>query len=329
MLMLTCLWLTVRIAAAAEGERLEGQLERIRVSQTFFHEIELIDFVEELRNLSSRRATGASAVSSINFVNLATSRETFSMPSRDLSLLELIQLGCGAFKVKAVIEPRAVLIAPLDHAFINPQTAAKGAKGQEAVWRHRYMPTMQFEDATIEEACVYLVASVRAACDPPLHQPPFNLVLKSNAASSLRKLSLDVHDVPIHDALRYLGELSGLKLRYHANAVVLSPPGDRLIHAELPGKSAAKQRADKIVLPKVELANTSLEDVVNYVSRESKQIDPAGKGVEVVVKPGLTATKQCDLNLRRMNVSEVLRYAAALLEVGLTADNQSFIFAEQ
>jgi hypothetical protein len=101
-----------------------------------------------------------------------------------------------------------------------------------------------------------------------------------------------------------------------------------LIHAELPGKSAAKQRADKIVLPKVELANASLEDVVNYVSRESKQIDPAGKGVEVVVKPGLTATKQCDLSLRGVSISEVLRYAAGLMEVKLVADDQGFMITE-
>ncbi|MFO1440346.1 MAG: hypothetical protein U1F81_18645 [Verrucomicrobiaceae bacterium] len=316
-------------AVYAQGLPLEQQLERLPVSQTFFHEIELTDFAEELRHLSQRPATGDKAASSINFVLLASSKETFSMPSRDLSLRELLQLGCEAFKVKAVFEPHAVLIVPLDHAFINPLTDAKDAKGQEAIWRRRYKPTVQFEDVSIEEACEYLGTSIRSVCDPPLDQVPFNLVLKSTADASSRKLSIDVRAVPIHDALRYIGELSGLELRYHANAVVLSPPGDRFIHAELPRHSAAKQRADKIVLPTVEFVDASLEDVVSFVRLKSKQLDPSGKDVPIVVKPGLKASKHCDLSLRSMNVSEVLRYAAALMEVKLTADDQSFIFAEQ
>lgn len=316
-------------AVSAQGLPLEQKLERLPVSQTFFHEIELREFAEELRHLSKRPASNDAAASSINFVLLANSKETFSMPSRDLSLRELLRLGCEAFKVKAVFEPHAVLIVPLDHAFINPLTDAKDAKGQEAIWRRRYNPTVQFEDASIEEACEYLGTSIRSVCDPPLDQAPFNLVLKSTADASSRNFSLDVRDVSVHDALRYLGELSGLELRYHANAVVLSPVGDRLMHAELPGHSAAKQRADKIVLPKVEFVDALLEDVVSFVRLKSKQLDPAGKGVGIVLKPGLKPSKHCDLSLRNMNVSEVLRYAAALMEIKLTADDQSFIFAEQ
>jgi hypothetical protein len=50
--------------------------------------------------------------------------------------------------------------------------------------------------------------------------------------------------------------------------------------------------------------------------------------VEVVVKPGLTATKQCDLSLRGVSISEVLRYAAGLMEVKLVADDQGFMITE-
>ena len=323
--------LTLLITAgfvSAQGLPLEQQLERLPVSQTLFHKIELADFAEELRHLSQRPAPDVAVASSINFVLLASSKETFSLPSRDLSLRELLRLGCEAFKVKAVFEPHAVLIVPLDHAFINPLTDAKDAKGQEAIWRRLYKPTVQFEDASIEEACEYLVTSIRAACDPPLGQPPFNLVLKSTADASSRKLSIDVRAVPIHDALRYIGELSRLELRYHANAVVLSPPGDRFIHAELPGSSAAKQRADKIVLPTVELVGASLEDVVSFVRLKSKQLDPAGKDVQIVVKAGLKPSKHWDLSLRHVSVSEVLRYAAGMMEVKLIVDDAAYTFTE-
>ena len=324
---LMCLLLAAPFSAAKEAQNLEGRLDGIRISSILFNECELTIFVDELRRLSVP-AKDIAVVSPVNFVLVANSKETFSMPLRDISLLELLQQGCRSFKVKAVFEPQAVLIVPLDHSFINPPTDGRDAKGQEPVWRRQYRAAVQFEGASIEDACEYLLGGVRNACDPPPDRPPFNLVLKSTPDASSRSLSIYARDISIHDALRYLAEPAGLELRYDAEAAVLCPPGDVFGQIEVLGASAVKQRADKIMLPQAEFMNATLEDVVSFVSLKSKAVDPAGKGVTIRVKPGLKAPKRCDLSLRGVSISEVLRYAAGLMEVKLVADDQGFMITE-
>ncbi|MBK8038346.1 MAG: hypothetical protein IPK22_14625 [Verrucomicrobiaceae bacterium] len=318
--------LSAQLLIAQESENLEKRLSGICVERTSFHEINLELFVEELRHLSASK-NGQEAKPRINFVLIADSQETFSMPERDISLLELLQLACRSFKLKAVFDPHAVVIVPADHRFINPATNEPTKSDQEAISKRRIKPTIQFQDATIEEACEYLVPSVRAACDPSQDLPPLNLVLKSTPSASARHLSIYLHDIPIHETLRYFGELSGLKLQYQAEGAVLSPVGDDLGKTEIRDSGAAKLRADQILLPKVEFMDVTLADVVTFVQTKSAEIDPSKKGVRITVPTGLVEKAPCTLSLRRMSVSEVLRYAAGLMELKLIADDQGFIFA--
>ena len=90
--------LSAQLLNAQESESLEKRLGDIHVEQTLFHEINVELFVEELRHLSASKY-GQEAKPRINFVLIADSQETFSMPVRDISLLELLQLACRSFKV--------------------------------------------------------------------------------------------------------------------------------------------------------------------------------------------------------------------------------------
>lgn len=317
--------LFAQLLAAREASNIEDRLRAVQIDHTSFHEINVELFVEELRRLSASK-NGQEAKPKINFVLIADSKETFSMPVRPISLLELVQLGCRSFKVKAVFDPQAVVIVPLDHRFINPATTEQAASGQEAIWRRRIKPTVQFENATIEEACECLIRSTRSACDPPLDLPPLNVVLKSTPSASAKKLSIYVHDVSVHDVLRYFGELSGLKLRYQAEAAVLSAAEDKWEEIELRGSGTAKARADQIIFSTVEFMDAALSDVVAFVQTKSAAVDPSKKGVKITIPPGLVEKATCTLSLRRVSVSEVLRYAAGLMELKLAADDQGFIF---
>lgn len=314
-----------QLLAAQEASNIEDRLRAVQIDDKSFHEISIELFVEELRRLSASK-NGQEAKPKINFVLIADSKETLSMPARPITMLELVQSGCRSFKVKAVFDPHAVVIVPLDHRFINPATTEQAASGQEAIWRKRIKPTVQFENATIEEACEYLITSIRSACDPPLDLPPLNVVLKSTPSASAKKLSIYVHDVSVHDVLRYFGELSGLKLRYQAEAAVLSAAEDKWEEIELRGSGTAKARADQIIFSTVEFMDAALSDVVAFVQTKSAAVDPSKKGVKITIPPGLVDKATCTLSLRRVSVSEVLRYVAGLMELKLAADDQGFIF---
>lgn len=321
--------LAVSLSPAQDTPGLETRLATIRLQEILFHEIRLDEFVDELRGVGSRAGGLQPSASALNFVLIAESKESFSMPARDLSLLELLHLGCRSFRVKAIFDPQAVVIVPLDHRFINPATTEQAASGQEAIWRKRIKPTVQFEHATIEEACEYLITSTRSACDPPLDLPPLNVVLKSTPSASAKKLSIFLHNVSVHDALRYFGELSGLKLRYQAEAAVLSPAGYDWDQIEIRGTGTAKARADRITLPTVEFMGAALSDVVAFVQTKSAEVDPSKKGVKIKVPAGLVEKAPCTLSLRRMSVSEVLRYAAGLMELKLITDDEGFNLTER
>ena len=315
-----------QLLAAKEENNLEDRLQAIHIDHMSFDEIDVEYFVEELRRLGAS-TKGQEAKPKINFVLIGDSKETFSMPVRNISMLELLQLACLSFKLKAVLDSHAVVIVPLKHQLMNPPTTGAAISDQEAIWRKRFKPKIQFEDATIEEACEYLVTGIRAACDPPLDLPPINLVLKSTPSASAKHFSIYLHDVPAHDVLRYFGELSGLKLRYQAEAAVLSPAEDDWDEIELRGSSSAKSQADQIILPTVEFMNVSLSDVVTFVQTKSAEVDPSKKGVRVTVPTGLLEKATCTLSLRSVSVSEVLRYAAGLMELKLTVDDQGFSFS--
>jgi hypothetical protein len=73
--------------------------------------------------------------------------------------------------------------------------------------------------------------------------------------------------------------------------------------------------------------NVSLSDVVTFVQTKSAEVDPSKKGVRVTVPTGLLEKATCTLSLRSVSVSEVLRYAAGLMELKLTVDDQGFSFS--
>ena len=53
-----------------------------------------------------------------------------------------------------------------------------------------------------------------------------NLIVREGAAPSTAKISLDLHDVPMSEALRYITELAGMKYKVEPYAVLVVPVSD-------------------------------------------------------------------------------------------------------
>jgi hypothetical protein len=119
----------------------------------------------------------------------------------------------------------------------------KGWEGQEAVSFNdsinssRYytdkmqriiFPSVQFHNVTTEQAIEFLRLKSKdldtSERDPA--KKGVNIILKVGTTPSTAQISLDLHDVPMVEALRYVTELAGMKYKVEPYAVVIVPISD-------------------------------------------------------------------------------------------------------
>ncbi|MEZ0273774.1 MAG: Amuc_1098 family type IV pilus outer membrane protein, partial [Roseimicrobium sp.] len=89
-------------------------------------------------------------------------------------------------------------------------------------------PTVQFAGASVEEAVEFL--RIKSKDYDNIERDPakkgVNLIIKPGAAPSTATISLDLKDVPMSEALRYITELGGMKFKVEPYAVVVVPISD-------------------------------------------------------------------------------------------------------
>lgn len=86
-------------------------------------------------------------------------------------------------------------------------------------------PTVQFQGATIEEAIEYLRVKSRDldTFTDASGVKGVNIILRTGDAPSNASISLDLKDVPMSEALRYVTELAQMKYKVEAHAVLVVP----------------------------------------------------------------------------------------------------------
>ncbi|WP_294384009.1 Amuc_1098 family type IV pilus outer membrane protein [Prosthecobacter sp.] len=86
-------------------------------------------------------------------------------------------------------------------------------------------PTVQFQGATIEEAIEYLRVKSRDldTFTDNTGVKGVNIILRTGDAPSNASISLDLKDVPMSEALRYVTELAQMKYKVEAHAVLVVP----------------------------------------------------------------------------------------------------------
>ncbi|MFN0078864.1 MAG: tetratricopeptide repeat protein [Prosthecobacter sp.] len=91
--------------------------------------------------------------------------------------------------------------------------------------RHIIFPTVQFRGATIEEAIEYLRVKSRDldTFTDASGTKGVNILLRTGDAPSNASISLDLKDVPMSEALRYVTELAQMRYKVEAHAVLVTP----------------------------------------------------------------------------------------------------------
>ena len=186
-------------------------------------------------------------------------------------------------------------------------------------------PTVQFKDATIQQAVEYLRVKSRdldTISEAP-GQRGVSFVVKMGSATPA-PISLDLKNVPLLEALRYCTELSGLKYRVEPHAVMVAPD---FVETPIPPAATPPPvvgNADQILFPTVQFAGATIAEAAEYIRVKSRDLDPAKQGVNIVVKPGGVGAK-ISLDLRNIPLSHAISYIAELSGHQLTADAHAYI----
>ena len=185
------------------------------------------------------------------------------------------------------------------------------------------LPTVQFQNATIEEALEYLRVKSREV-DKDNSPPTSNgvsFVLKADA-SKASTISLDLKDVPLGVVLGYCVELAGVKYRVDAHAVFIAASFEPKFAPPVLGN------ADAIIFPTVQFSGATLDEAAEFFRVKSRMLDTAKKGANILVKRGGTDSR-VTLDLRDIPLSHALGYMAEVGQCKLSTDGHSYILTPQ
>lgn len=213
-------------------------------------------------------------------------------------------------------------------------TAAEAAASQKMAWsmtkeasssenpltaklKTIILPSVVFTNATIEEAVDFLRIKSRDLDLSSAQAKGVNILLRTGDKPA-PTFSLDLREVPLGDAIRYVAELAGLEMRVEPYAILVAPK------ASTTPRPANAQASSPIVLPQVVFRDATLDEATTFMRIKSREVDPAGKGVNILVKPGGNDAK-LSLSLKQVPVNEALRYIAELANHQLTLEGNTFI----
>lgn len=188
------------------------------------------------------------------------------------------------------------------------------------------LPRVQFRGVSIEQALEFL--RVKSREFDTLDKTGVQFILRPGVTKAGR-ISLDLKDVPLIEALRYCTELAGLTYKVEPYAVVIGAakaevPAKPEMTAKSDAKATDATRANKISLPRVEFRDATLVEAIEFIRATSREHDPDKKGVNILIKGDGSGAK-ITLSLKNVPVSEALRYCAELSDHKLTSDAQSFL----
>lgn len=234
-------------------------------------------------------------------------------------------------------------------------TAAQ-KKASQIILRH-----VKFRGTSLDEALDYLRIQSRDL-DPA--RTGVNIV-SSEDDSNLR-ITLDLQDVPLSEALMYCAQLTNNTVSYREDAAVVHQPGQAqgashavpqpptpappsanglppgaLEVAAQPGapkpiatalptaatESPVMARAKAIVLPRVEFSGATLTEAVDFFRAKSRDLDPQHQGLNIILKPGTDKGQKITLSLSSVPLSEAMNYVTMLAEVKMEADAHSLVLS--
>jgi beta-lactamase regulating signal transducer with metallopeptidase domain len=190
------------------------------------------------------------------------------------------------------------------------------------------IPQIQFSDATLEEAVAFLrqkSADLDTTTTDP-NQKGVNMIVKAGGNIAEARITLDLKNIPLGQALKYVAQLSDRQLVIESHGVLLLTQADFKAQqkraAGLIAKEAspAEVHANKIILPQVLFHEATLDEAITFIRIKSRELDPEKKGLNILVKPGGDPKARITMQLKDVPAYEALRYCAEIAGHALSVD---------
>jgi bla regulator protein BlaR1 len=195
------------------------------------------------------------------------------------------------------------------------------------------IPVVSLQDSSVEEAVDFLRLRSREL-DKTTEDPPekgVNFVIRNSTAFQPKTVTLALRDVTLRKAIENVAEAAGLTMVVGPFAVTLMPREDAE-HFEKRAKLAetgAMKAAAEIIIPIVDMEDTSLKEGVDFLNKRAAEIAPDGKAPKIELgKLENEEAKVVEMRLRNVPLSQVLIYVAEATKAPLSADDEVIRFGK-
>ncbi|MGV3660908.1 MAG: hypothetical protein ACO1TE_12035 [Prosthecobacter sp.] len=291
----------------------------------------------DLLRVKARDADAASSVSEkgINIVLISGGDkklpDNFGLKLRDMPFAEALRFVTEQAGVKFRVDANAVVVTETESKPPQPPLTAANALTEREKrllhsLSHRITPTINLYDCAVEEAVEFL--RVNTGCydeaPPASISAPRNIVLHVHNNLHLRRITLDLQNISLLEALGYMAEMTGLKLSLRSSALAFSDHDLGRLPLTAIQRTPLGARASRITLLQIYSQETSLEETLEFVHAKVRELAPQKQDVNIVVRPGGGTTVPY-LDLKEVSLLNALDHIALQSGHRLSVEGDAFV----
>ncbi len=311
-------------AAASPSPALE-KAHRIIIPTVSFAQASVDDAIKFLRHKAKENDP---AKTGVEIQLIPDGRQaSLTLDLKDVPLSEALRYVAELAGMELVPDKNVIIIRPVPNTAATP--GGETVKKIPAMVRAQkiILPQVNFPNSTVEEAMEYLRAKAKE------HDAGLQLILEPGGRAAT--ISMDLKSVPLSEAIRYLADLAEREISSDLNSIRLRPKVPRSTPAtpapaggtKNAATSPAAEKAARIILPRVQFQQASVEESVEYLRVRSLDLDPDRKGVNIILAKVEKTTPTITLDLKDVPLSEALRYVTELAGMELSGSGSAFVIA--
>lgn len=185
------------------------------------------------------------------------------------------------------------------------------------------IPEVSFNDTSLEEAVDFLRTRSKEL-DTTTEVPALkgvNLVVRRKSPVKREGLTMELRNVTLRKAIENVAEAVGLRMAVSQFTVTLMPEEDA--EQSKLAQSKAMKAAAEVIIPIVDLENTSLKEAVDFLNMQAAELAAEGKAPKIELgKLEKGEARISELRLRNVPLAEALMYVAEQAKVPLFADDE-------
>lgn len=189
------------------------------------------------------------------------------------------------------------------------------------------IPELVVQDMSLNECLALLAVKWREIKTAKGLEASLNVVLKATKAQRELRINFQATGITFRAAYEKIAQAAGLECKVKAYAVWIAPRGFERAQESPIGTTPIGQLVSRLILPKVEFRDATLQEAIDFLRLKARKVDPTGRGVglRLDVHPKIAAKLTLTFSLEQIPLSEVLQFVADILDLDLIADGETLV----